>query len=222
MDINSIAVLYPLVLSFRPDNLKLENGGVRYWHFGNVTLTMSDYPSGGRLTVSFDQDRFYTLAWHHSSVKGLEWLGGSKTLEFISKASEEYVFHKLFSRIQDELYEIDEHALHIKAVKSILTQRRQGDFSHEEARTHYDELAYYAVIGYSGNLTEESLRDALEAAFGEEWADSIPRVPTSQHRDMIHLVSQIKAACASYLERVIDNPQKSVLSIPEEQGNAES
>lgn len=213
MDISKISVLYPLVLSFRPDDIQRENEDVRYWHFGNVTLTMSDYlttsgyPSGGRLTVSFDQDRFYTLAWHHSKIGGLEWLAGSKTLEFISKASDEYVFHKLFGRIRDDLYEIDEHALRKKAVDSILTQRRQGDLSHEEARTHYDNLYYYAVFGYADNLTEEDLRDALEVALGEEWTGAIPRNPTNHYRELQHLVMQIKIVCDLYFDRVVNNPE---------------
>ena len=222
MDISKIAVLFPLVLSFRPDDIQRENEDVRYWHFGNVTLTMGDYPSGGRLTVSFDQDRFYTLVWHHSSIKGLEWLTGSKTLEFVSKASEEYIFHKLFGRIRDELYEIDEDALHKKAVESIFMQRRQNDLSHEEARTYYDELAYYATIGYAEHLTEEGLRDALEAALGEEWTDAIPRSPTNHYRELQHLVTQIKTVCDLYFDRVAAEPQKPVLSVPEEWENAKS
>lgn len=211
MDISKIAVLYPLVLSFRPDDMQQEGEDVRHWHFGNVTLTMSDYPAGGRLAVNFDQDRFYMLAWHRSSIKGLEWLAGSKTLEFVSKASEEYIFHKLFGRIRGDLCKIDEDALHKKAVESILTQRRQGDLSHEEARTYYDELAYYSVIGYSDNLKEEDLRDALEIALGEEWTEAIPRNPTGHYRELQHLVEQIKTVCGLYFDRMADNPEKLVI-----------
>lgn len=145
-----------------------------------IAVMVEDFsPGAGKVTITSFGD-----AWS----RGWMSMGEQHTMRsFFRSCDTPYLIGKFNGSLRKEIDDQDDETLGVFLKKEIIKQRRERDRSKNEARELWDDSDW---------VSYEERRELCEQLFGDEWWESLPKIPNPEYLHLEKIINTVKEAFA--------------------------